>query len=254
MDLSNISVIPDDTAIMVVHNLGNIINVPKIHRRFPESVIIEDNCEGFMGKYEKQYSGTDCVASSVSFFVNKLITAGEGGAVFTNNDHIANHIQLVKSQGQSSKRFVHEICGNNFRMTNLQAALILGQLQHLSEIIEQKKFVFDYYKKHLENEIGIALQKVEQNTEPANWMFGVRFIGNESYEKADRFFGSCEIETRPMFYSIREHKHLNHINMESDVVAQQLSKEIVILPSYPGLTRSELDYIIDKVLIYKEKV
>ena len=253
MDLASISSIPDDTAIFVVHNLGNIINVPAIHRRFPQAIIIEDNCEGFMGKYEKQYSGTDCVASSVSFFINELITCSEGGAVFTNNEHVAKYSHLIKSQGQSSKKFVHEEIGNNFRMTNLQAALLLGQLQYLSEIIEQKKIVFDYYRKNLENQEKIVLQKNEDGTENANWMFAVRFVDNENYERASKFFDFCGIETRPMFYSIREHKHLNFINTD-DNVAKRLSDEIVVLPSYPELTRSELDYIIEKVMKYREKI
>lgn len=254
MDLSELDHVDDDTAVMVVHNLGNIINVPHFHRRFPQVVIIEDNCEGFLGQYEGQYSGTDCLASSISFFCNKVITCGEGGAVITNNTEISDFVTLIKSQGQGPQKFIHEVLGNNFRMSNLQASLLLGQLQYLEEILSKKRFVFEYYKKHLENVDGIILQKSEANTISANWMFGVKMVGNTSYNKMENFFITYGIETRPMFYSIRFHKHLNCINMETDEVAQLLSNEVVILPSYPELTVSELDYIIEKVLEYRRQL
>jgi len=254
MDLSKIDHVPDDTAIMVVHNLGNIINVPRVHRRFPNAIIIEDNCEGFTGRYEGKYSGTDCLVSSISTFINKQVTSGEGGAVFTNDSKLAEYITLVKRQGQGPKRFIHELLGNNFRMSNLQAALLLGQLQLLDEILDMKSDVFDYYKKHLEGQTGIVLQKEEPNTERANWMFGLKFVGGTGYAKAEKFFEDAGIETRPMFYSTRYHSYLGGINMECDEVAQILSNEVVILPSWPGLTTTELDYIIEWVLRYRDEI
>lgn len=72
VDISN-------TALLVVHNIGNIVNVPKIQRDWKDLVIVEDNCEGFLGKYENLYSGTVSFASSLSFFGNKTLTSGEGG-------------------------------------------------------------------------------------------------------------------------------------------------------------------------------
>jgi perosamine synthetase len=77
--------IDDETAILVVHNIGNVVNVPKLKRKFPNTVILEDNCEGFLGKYESKYTGTESFASSISFFGNKTITSGEGGAFITND-------------------------------------------------------------------------------------------------------------------------------------------------------------------------
>ena len=74
-------------AIFCVHNLGSIVNIPRIKRIRPDLKIIEDNCEGLFGKYEGIYTGTSdsSMASACSFYGNKMITSGEGGAFFTNN-------------------------------------------------------------------------------------------------------------------------------------------------------------------------
>ena len=126
--------IDDNTAILVVHNIGNIINVPKLKLEFPNTVILEDNCEGFLGKYDNKYTGTESFASSISFFGNKTITSGEGGAFITNDDDVFEYINKIKSQGQSNEKFIHDVLGYNYRMTNIQAAILYGQLDSLSEI------------------------------------------------------------------------------------------------------------------------
>ena len=79
--------VPEDTAIFAVHNLGNIINVPALAEKYG-CTIIEDNCEGLFGTYNGAPSGTKSLCSSMSFFGNKNITSGEGGAVYTDNKEI----------------------------------------------------------------------------------------------------------------------------------------------------------------------
>lgn len=123
------SVIDETSAVLIVHNIGNIINVPKLKERFPNTVFLEDNCEGFLGKYDNKYTGTESFASSVSFFGNKTLTSGEGGAFITNDDDVFEHINKVKSQGQSNEKFIHDVLGYNYRMTNVQAAILYGQLE-----------------------------------------------------------------------------------------------------------------------------
>ena len=132
------SLIDENTAILVVHNIGNIVNVPKLKIEFPNTVILEDNCEGFLGKYGDKYTGTESFASSISFFGNKIITSGEGGAFITNDDDVFEYINKVKSQGQSNEKFIHDVLGYNYRMTNIQAAILYGQLDSLNEIKEKK--------------------------------------------------------------------------------------------------------------------
>ena len=89
-----------NSAVLIVHNLGNIINVPRLKRIRPDLIFVEDNCEGLFGKYENVYSGTsnDSLCSSISFYGNKIITTGEGGAFLTNDKDVYEYIKKVYSQ------------------------------------------------------------------------------------------------------------------------------------------------------------
>jgi perosamine synthetase len=244
-----------ETAILVVHNIGNVVDVPLLKRQFPDTVIIEDNCEGFLGKYNNKYTGTESFASSISFFGNKTITSGEGGAFITNDDDVFDYINTIKNQGQSDKRFIHDYMGYNYRMTNVQAALLYGQLEDLETITENKKNIFKRYKSNLSQIQNVRFQKEEPNTQHSNWMFGIRFENFSAQNKRDLEFSLYElgIDTRPMFYNINEHQYLSHIVNErtnSDI----LQTQCLILPSYPELTNNQIDWICEKINNITKKI
>ena len=240
-------------AVLIVHNISNVINVPALKRKYPNTVFVEDNCEGFLGTYENKQTGTESFASAISFYANKNATSGEGGAFLTNDEDIYNSIKCIQGQGQSSKRFVHNRLGYNYRMTNVQAALLLGQLEILPTIMQMKNDVFSIYRDHLKDREDILMQTIDPNTTPANWMFGVRIpkqgtriVEQGKYEQAEKFFIDRNIEIRPMFYSIQEHEYLTHSNIyfSDDKVARLLNKQCLILPSYPELTQEEQKHIL----------
>lgn len=232
-------------AIFAVHNLGNIINVPRLQAEHG-CVVIEDNCEGFFGRYDGANSGTKSLCSSMSFFGNKNITCGEGGAFMTNDREIFEFVTKVKGQGQTAKRYIHDVIGYNYRMTNIQAAILLGQLEIADQIKASKKRVFERYKRNLSGIGGISLQSTETNTEHSLWMFGVKFNGIPSYDTANAHFSALGIETRPMFYPYTSHAHIHFHGV--DHVAKELNKSVVIFPSYGELTDSQIDYICEQII------
>ncbi len=248
MDSDKIKPYGKDTALLVVHNLGNIINVPALQRLHPNLLIVEDNCEGVFGKHEGAFSGTKSLMSSSSFFGNKTITSGEGGAVFTEDDELFEYLNSVRGQGQSSVRYIHDKLGYNYRMTNVQAALLYGQLLIQSEIRERKAEVFQLYRKELEDTEEIDFQSSEGGTEPAQWMFGLRFKNFDLNKKRmlELFLFENNIETRPMFYPINYHGHLKHIQGEN-TIAEQLNHQCLLLPSFPELTRSQILTVCRKI-------
>ena len=126
-----------DSCILIVHNYGNIINVPKLNRIRPDLIIIEDNCEGLFGKYENQYSGSyeNTLCSAVSFYANKTLTTGEGGAFFTNDIDIYEYIKSIYSHGMTKQRYIHNNLAYNYRMTNIQAGFLYDQLEDLTHIL-----------------------------------------------------------------------------------------------------------------------
>jgi perosamine synthetase len=246
-----------DAAVLIVHNVGNIINVPELQRKYPATLFVEDNCEGFLGTYEDIYSGTASYTSAISFFGNKNITSGEGGAFITNDEEAYLFAKCVQGQGQSAKRFVHNELGYNYRMTNIQAAILYGQLEILPQIMEMKEEIFYDYRLALEHREDILFQAVDPNTKHSNWMFGIRVLGNRNYERAEAYFKQVDIEIRPMFYPIDTHQHLNNnytVHIGDTTNARLLNQECFILPSYPELTVAEQAYILDTLNHYVKSI
>ena len=241
----------ENTAILIVHNINSIINVLELKRLFPNTIFIEDNCEGFLGKYEDIFSGNASIAYSVSFFGNKNITSGEGGAFFTNDEEIYEKINKIRSHGFTHKKFIFNGIGYNYRMTNVQAALLYGQLLLLNEIKERKNEVFETYKKELNHPL-IEFQKIEDNTEPSNWMFGIRIKNiNTKKDKFISYLSYNDIETRPMFPPINYHSHFSYFG-NNFPISKELYESVIILPSYCELTKNEIKYISKTIINFLE--
>jgi perosamine synthetase len=241
--------LPEDTAILIVHNVGNIINVPELIKKYGKDKIIEDNCEGFLGRYGRFMSGTKSLSSSISFFANKNITSGEGGALITNDDDIYENALIEHGQGQKKgTRYIHDRLGYNYRMTNVQAAILLGQLESIDEIMLLKNKVFERYRLGLEGEESIVFQKIENDTMHSNWMFSLRIIGMKCYDEIRDYLFKNGIETRPVFYPMSIHSHLSEFsNNEGEINANIISKESFMVPSFPELKNKEIDYITEKI-------
>lgn len=237
-----------NSAILIVHNLGNIINVPRLKKIRSDIIFLEDNCEGIFGKYENIYSGTSesTLCSSVSFYGNKTITTGEGGAFFTNDTEIYNYISKVYSHGMSNIRYIHDVQAYNYRMTNIQAAFLYDQLNDIKDIVKNKRIVFDNYNKILNKFLikkYILNYKQEENTESSNWMYAIRIIDNKlSIKETTDFFIEKGVDVRPFFYPVEHHEHLKELCV-IDNISNILNKEIIMLPSYPTISFEKQLYI-----------
>ncbi len=236
-----------DSALVVVHNLGNIVNVNKIHKFRPDIIIIEDNCEGLFGKYEGKYTGSSpaTLCSAVSFYANKTITTGEGGAFFTNDIDVYKHIKHVYSHGMDAKRYIHSVIGYNYRMTNIQAALLNAQLNDIEHILSLKQTVVSLYESCLKSLITankIKMLNTDENTNKSNWMVTIRMPTIKSYEAFESFMSEKNIQVRPFFYHIKSHKHVSNINMHPEE-EDNLNSDGVMLPSYPEISCREIEYI-----------
>ena len=241
-----------NSAVLIVHNLGNIINVPRLKRLRPDLIFVEDNCEGIFGKYENIYSGTgDCsLCSSVSFYGNKTITTGEGGAFFTNDLDVYKYIKTYYSHGMSDIRYIHNIEGTNYRMTNIQASLLYDQLNDIGTILNLKRQVYNYYKllyDKLPDEYKniFFLLKEENDTEHSTWIFSL-ITYNFDYDNFERYMNEKNIQIRPLFYDIHLHNHLLNIkNLNQKIISNGF-----MLPSYPELTEIQQEYIFNCLTEY----
>jgi perosamine synthetase len=261
MDTWNINVEEDyirslneNSAVLIVHNLGNIVNVPRLKLIRPDLIFVEDNCEGMFGNYEDCFSGMSesSLCSSCSFYGNKIITTGEGGAFFTQDEEIYKYIKSVYSQGMSETRYLHNLHAYNYRMTNVEAAFLYDQLKDMDIILENKRKIFSNYENLLQELIDlgkIKLMKKEKNTKNAPWIFALRILNNDkSIDKTAKFFKENNVDVRPFFYPINEHDHLKSIE-NKDLTSYLLNKEVLMIPSSPSITFEEQKEVVN--VLYK---
>jgi perosamine synthetase len=146
----------------------------------------------------------------------------------------------------SQERYIHNILGTNYRMTNVQAGLLYDQLNDIDHILSLKKSIFDNYDKLFINllklnKINILL--TEKDTIKSNWMYTI-IINNIKYNEFEKYMNEKNIQIRPFFYDIHRHEHLKEIKKNSE---QEFTKNIteygVMLPSFPELTEQEQTYI-----------
>ena len=253
-DEKYIKSLEENSAILIVHNLGNIINVPRLKRIRPDLIFIEDNCEGMFGKYEDIFSGMSesSLCSSCSFYGNKIITTGEGGAFFTQDEEVYNYIKSVYSQGMSETKYLHNLHAYNYRMTNIQAGFLYEQLNDIDNILQNKNKIFKNYDLFLQNLVElnkVQLIKNEENTINAPWIYALRIINNKkTIEETTLFFKNNNIDIRPFFYPINSHQHLKYIKND-DKVSYLLNNDIIMIPSSPSITEEEQKQVVD--VIYK---
>ncbi len=237
-------------AIMPVHLYGLPANMEAImeiadRHHIP---VVEDAAEAHGAEYKGQRVGSFGIASSFSFFGNKIITCGEGGMVTTNDEALYQRMKLLKGQAVSpDKRYWHVDVGYNYRMTNMQAAVGLGQLENIDWHIQQRKRIADLYKEYLKGaEQYVKLQEVPENYKSVFWMSNV-ILQDRVAKERDAVMGEmeqCDIEMRPVFYPV-------HImppylaEEESYPVAEKLSARGISLPSHAMLQEQDVKYICD---------
>ena len=248
-----IDTLEPNSAVLIVHNLGNVVNVPRLKRLRPDLTFVEDNCEGLFGKYENEFTGCSesSLCSAASFYGNKILTSGEGGAFFTNDLDVYNFMKSTYSHGMSSmQRYIHNKLAYNYRMTNVQAGFVYDQLQDLDHILSVKLRVMKAYDTYLE-----ALIKAEQiqkltsdiNTEPAAWMYCI-LIPHLDYPRFEQYMTEHGVQVRPLFYDIRKHQHLKDVEVKYAECTTAANG--AMLPSFPGLLSTDQEYICNRVKQY----
>lgn len=196
-------------AIMVVHIYGLPVDMDPIWKLAKKYnlLVIEDAAEAHGLTYRGKQCGGLGDISIFSFFPNKHITSGEGGMVLTSNDAFYDRTQKVRNLFfDSERRYIHEEFGSNFRMTNIQAAIGLAQLEQIEKTVVRKREIGRFYQEELS---GIeAIQLPVPKTEYADniyWVFGIVLKDPDlSADSVMRKLGDNGIGTRHFFYPIHK--------------------------------------------------
>ena len=244
-------------AIMVVHIFGLPVDVESLLEiaKNKNIKIIEDAAEMHGQTYYEKPCGSFGDISTFSFYSNKLITTGEGGMLVTDDEQLAMDCRSLRNLCfQPKKRFVHERLGWNYRMTNLQAALGLAQLERLDEFVQRKRSMGKKYTQGLRvlNEVQLPLEKTDY-AENIYWVFGLVLddsIGFDA-EEAIKMLGEKGIGCRPFFCPMNQQPVLREMGFfinESYPVAERLYKQGFYIPSGLALTSEHINHVINKLI------
>ncbi|MCX4269591.1 MAG: DegT/DnrJ/EryC1/StrS family aminotransferase [Lachnospiraceae bacterium] len=235
-------------AIIPVHLYGLSADMDEINRiaKKHHLYVIEDAAEAHGALYKGKKVGSLGEVASFSFFGNKIITAGEGGMVTTNSEELYKKMKLLKGQGVSSKRrYWHEIVGYNYRMTNMQAAVGLAQLEQIDWHISQRKRVADLYQKYLKGtESLFQMQSVPADCKSVYWMNNVILSEHikKSRDTVMEQMEQCSIEMRPVFYPMHIMPPYYDRTL-SMPVAEGIAERGISLPLHALLSEEDIAYI-----------
>jgi len=257
MDVTQIEVkiTPRTKAIMVVHIYGLPVDMDPVLdlcQRYGLK-LIEDAAEMIGQTYRGKPCGSFGDISTVSFYPNKHITTGEGGMILTDDDDLAEQCRELRNLCfKPGKRFVHERLGWNLRMTNLQAALGVAQLEQLDAFLEKKRRIGRRYNELLADLPGVQLPLVHtEYAENIYWVYGlvlddsVEFDAEEAMSRLAKLGVGC----RPFFYPMHQQPVLRERGLfegESYPVAEQMYQRGFYVPSGLALTEDQLLRVADR--------
>ena len=243
-------------AIMVVHIYGLPVDmdpVLELAQRYGLKVI-EDAAEMHGQSYRGRPCGSFGDLSTFSFYPNKHITTGEGGMVLTDDDQLAERCRSLRNLCfQAQKRFVHEELGYNFRMTNLQAALGVAQLERLDEFVARKRRMGRRYDELLSKVEGLEfLPASTPCADTIYWVYGMVLKDEVPFdaEAAMRRLGQQGIGTRPFFWPMHEQPVFLKMGLfpgERHPIAERLARRGFYLPSGMALTDAQIEEVAQEV-------
>ena len=250
-------------AVMPVHIYGHPVDMAPLLAIAEKHgiAVVEDAAEAHGAEYRMPSTSTwrRCGSfgelSTFSFYANKLVTTGEGGMVMTDDDDLADRLRSLRNLAfRSDRRFLHDELGFNFRMTNIQAALGVAQLERITETVSRKRAIADRYTRNLGAASQLQVPVERPWARSVFWMYGVVLpegIDRTAVEFADQL-RAMGVETRPFFLGMHRQPALQKrgVVVETDrfPVSDRLAERGLYLPSGVGLTDEQVDQVSDAVL------
>ena len=242
-------------AIIPVHVWGNAVFLDELVEicQARNIRLIEDASESLgtkyiEGKYAQNHTGTVGELGCISFNGNKIITTGGGGMILTDDEMLARKAQYLSTQAKDDNiSYIHNSIGYNFRLTNLQAALGVAQLEQLEQFLKRKVKMHNLYSKLLKRIEGLSLYEAPSYSSNNHWLNILKISKGYGASVSDilKKLQNQNIETRPVW-------HLNHLqkpyikNQSYKIeTSENLLKSSLCMPSSVSLKREHVEYIVD---------
>jgi perosamine synthetase len=252
MDVEQVAakITPRTKAIIPVHIYGHPVDMDPLMElaRAHGITVIEDAAESHGAEYKGRRTGSLGDAAGFSFYGNKIITTGEGGMITTNDREMAKLCWNLRDHAFSTDRhFWHKFVGFNYRMTNLQAAVGLAQVEQLDGFVEARRQHAADYSARLENVPGLTTPPQAEWAKNVYWMYGL-LVNKQEYgmnrDELRRVLADNGIETRTFFIPMHcQPIYWNDFKGQRYPVAEQLCRDGFYLPSASSLTLDEIEYI-----------
>lgn len=258
MDVTQIEekITSNTKAIMVVHlyglpvNMDVVMEIAERHHLF----VIEDAAEAHGLEYRGKKCGSFGDISALSFYPNKHITTGEGGIVMVDDDKLKERCDLFRNLCHSpGRRFYHEELGYNFRMSNIQAAVGVAQLEKLEEHLRLKRELGASYQEKLKGIEGLQLPVAKtEYAENLYWIFGIVLDESVSMDARDIMtkLAKRNVGCRPFFYPMHLQPVFHKMGLfegESYPVAEKLGERGFYVPSGLTVTEEQREYIVEQI-------
>lgn len=263
MDVKKIGqkITPRTKAIMVVHTYGHPVNMDPVLdlARKHQLYVIEDAAEAHGAEYKGKKAGSLGDIACFSFYANKIITMGEGGIVVTNNQDWAERARKLRNHFFGETRFLHQEIGYNYRLTNVQAAIGLAQLERIEELAGARRQNAALYNKLLAPVSGITLPPEKKGVKNAYWMYGILvqpLFGVGMHELREELL-KRGIDTRTFFIGM--HRQPAYANykfpsfQDQYPVAEELERKGLYLPSSSHLTEAQIQEVANAVQEIQKK-
>lgn len=251
-------------AIVVVHVFGNMadmLSIMEIAEKYNIKVI-EDSTEALgtkytKGKYKGKYAGTIGHFGCYSFNGNKIITTGGGGAVTANKSEVVEHIRYLSTQAKNDTHYyIHNEVGYNYRMTNVQAALGVAQLEELPEFIRRKQNNYELYKQLFKGYEFGKIVGFRDGTSSNKWFYSLEINKDKVHATMRDIITSLQergIETRAIWGLINEQIPYLKDDTYKLEKAPYYAERILNLPSSTQITKEEIEYVVEQVKLVLEE-
>ncbi|MEM5789505.1 MAG: DegT/DnrJ/EryC1/StrS family aminotransferase, partial [Syntrophobacteraceae bacterium] len=256
------SITPRTKGVMPVHLQGHPADVDAIKKlaALYKLWILCDAAQAHMATYKGQTVGSLGDIESFSFHVSKIFTCGEGGAITLNDSKLAKWLRLVRGHGMDpERRFFHPMTAFNYRLTNMQAAVLCAQLERREVIISRRRQFFKRYENNLRDTPGICFQPMAEWAVPCPWVFSILIDESEFGYSRDQLMAALSeqgIETRPFYFPLHKlppYRQKSAIRGDTCPVAERLSQIGMFLPSSTDITDAEVDFVCETIRIFAQK-
>ena len=240
---------PKTKAIVAVHLYGQPADMDEIRKVADKHnlILIEDAAQSHIAEYKGKRIGGLSKAASFSFYPGKNLGAfGEGGAVTTNDDDLAQKIRMLRDHG-SMKKYYHEYYGHNYRMEGIQGAVLGVKLKYLEDWTNKRRHAAKKYNEHLKE---VKQIKLPEEMDYANHVYHLFVIQTPERDKLQKFLNENEVSSG-LHYPIPLHlqKCFEHLGYRKGDFpeTEKLADECLSLPMFPDLTDEQIEFACDKI-------